>query len=969
MSLPSVLGARISSALRNPRRLLRSALIVAAYLCTFTVLDLLAREFEELPGVVAWYPAAGLGFALVLVFGARFAPALAIASLISSFLIYRFSQPPAMLLLWAFFISSIYGATAALLRRRMRFDWHLRRLRDVTYLVFAAALLSAVLAVLSVSGSLLDDTMTRSEAFRAIFNWWVGETVGVLTVTPFLLVYVLPWLRRFAEGWPVVLSAPRSFPRPALAATGQAACLVLALYWAFGAPVRGELRPLYVVTLPLIWIALQHGFKRVTAAIMGLNAGVIFAIWLFGFDFARLSELELLMIGNCVVGLTMGAVVTERRQAEAALEKSEESFRALIENAVDLIVVVEPDGTGKYVSPSVERMLGFQPEEIVGRNIADFVHPDDLDAALGAIAASLQTPGVADQPSELRVRHKDGCFRTIEVIGNNLQDSPGVSGIVVNARDITERRQAEEMLRASEDRYQALVNLSPDAIVVNVRGKFVFANPAAARLLGADSPREIVGKDILELIYPDDRELVGERTAQVLAGSMLTSAEIKFMRLDGSPVQVEATAARIEFDGSPATQVVARDITERKQAEEALRQTEEQLRQSQKMEAVGQLAGGIAHDFNNLLTAIIGYSDMILASGASSFDDVRPDVEEIKHAGERASALTKQILAFSRRQALQPEVVSLNEVLAGMEPLLRRTLGEDIDLVTALHPDLGQAKADVHQFEQVLMNLAVNARDAMPHGGHLTLGTGNVELDEEYCCTHPYAEPGSYVMLAVSDTGIGMDEATLEHIFEPFFTTKGPGEGTGLGLATVYGIVKQSGGSVSVYSEPGKGTSFKIYLPRVDASIKARSTAPVGSGLTGGQETILVVEDEPGVRDLVARILKGIGYELIITANSDEALSILEDSTCSVDMLLTDVVLRGAMQGNELAQAVGLLYPHLPVLYMSGYARDAIVHSGRLDEGVNYLEKPFTPDGLAHRVREVLDRQAAAPVATLPEEG
>ena len=268
----------------------------------------------------------------------------------------------------------------------------------------------------------------------------------------------------------------------------------------------------------------------------------------------------------------------------------------------------------------------------------------------------------------------------------------------------------------------------------------------------------------------------------------------------------------------------ATGFTERKQAEEALKQSQEQLRQSQKMEAVGQLAGGIAHDFNNLLAAILGYSEMILASGASSLDEVRPDVGQIKLAAERAAALTKQILAFSRRQALQPKVVSLNEVIAGMEPLLRRTLGEDIDFASVQDPHLGHVNADIHQFEQVLMNLAVNARDAMQSGGRLTLETANVELDERYCRTHPEVMPGSYVMLAVSDTGRGMDEVTLGHVFEPFFTTKGPGEGTGLGLATVYGIVRQSSGSISVYSEPGEGTSFKVYLPRVTPS-----STPTGS--------------------------------------------------------------------------------------------------------------------------------------------
>ena len=717
MTLPNTLSARLFTALRDPRLLVRFALIVAAYLCAFIVLDFLARAFEELPGVVAWYPAAGLGFALLLVFGARFAPALAIASLISSFLIYRLSQPPEALLLWAFLLSLIYGVAAALLRHRLRFDWRLRRLRDVTYLVFATVLVSAPLAVLSVSGSSLGGDMPRSDAFAAIFDWWIGETVGVLTITPFLLVFVMPWLKRFAEGRRFVLPARRSFPRPTLSVIGQGVSLALTLYWVFGAPVSGEFRPLYLLTLPLIWIALQRGLKGVTAAIVVLNAGVILAIWLFGFDLARLSELELLMIGNCVVGLTMGAVVTERRRAEEALGDK-------------------------------QRLL-TESQQV---------------AQLGSWAIEL--------PS----------FQ----------------------------------MTWSEQNYLNF-GLSSDAPV-----------PSFESYLG--------------LLHPDDRVAMREWKRACLAKESPDSLEFRSIRPDGTLRVFEGQGRLIRDDENRPVRMVGtvQDITERRRAEEALKQSEEQLRQSQKMEAVGQLAGGIAHDFNNLLTAILGYSDMILASEAASFEEVRPDIEEIKHAGERASALTQQILAFSRRQALRPTVVSLNEVLAGMEPLLRRTLGEDIDLLSLKDPDLGSVEADVHQFEQVLMNLAVNARDAMVPGGRLTLETANADLDEEYCRTHPEVTPGSYVMLAVSDTGAGMDEATLEHIFEPFFTTKAPGAGTGLGLATVHGIVRQSNGSISVYSEPGKGTSFKIYLPRVTAAVQEESLVATGTGAQAGRR------DHPG---------------------------------------------------------------------------------------------------------------------------
>ena len=365
------------------------------------------------------------------------------------------------------------------------------------------------------------------------------------------------------------------------------------------------------------------------------------------------------------------------------------------------------------------------------------------------------------------------------------------------------------------------------------------------------------------------------------------------------------------------------------------------------------MAGGIAHDFNNVLTAILGYSDLILSSEECT-SSLRGDIGEIKTAALRASALTRQILAFSRRQALQPEVLSLNNTLASIERLLARTLGEDISLVTLLHTELGLVEVDAHQFEQVLFNLALNARDAMPTGGKLTVETANVEVDEDYCRSHAGIEPGGYVMLAVSDTGVGMDEETKSHVFEHFFTTKEPGRGTGLGLATVYGIVKQSGGGVFVSSDLGKGTTFKIYLPRIDKPGVKRIVAARTSPSVAGGETILVVEDEAAVRNLVGRILGRLGYTILAAASGDEGLAVLETADPPVDLLLTDVVLPGSLQWNELSQAALALHPHLPVLYMSGYTR-AIVHSGRLDEGVNYIEKPFTPEGLANRVRQVLD--------------
>ena len=388
-----------------------------------------------------------------------------------------------------------------------------------------------------------------------------------------------------------------------------------------------------------------------------------------------------------------------------------------------------------------------------------------------------------------------------------------------------------------------------------------------------------------------------------------------------------------------------RDVTEQ-------RHLEEQFRQSQKMEAVGQLAGGIAHDFNNLLTAILGNTQLLLRELPPG-DSMHGDVEEIRKASERAASLTRQLLAYSRRQMLQPEVLDLNVVMAEMDKMLRRLIGEHIDLVAVFAPDLGRVRADPNQIEQVIVNLAVNARDAMPDGGKLTIATANVDLDETFAQAHLGSVPGSYAMLAVTDTGVGMDATVRAHLFEPFFTTKEVGRGTGLGLATVYGIVKQSGGYISVYSEPGHGSSFKIYLPRIATPAEPPAGAPKG-GPAPGSETVLVVEDEPAVLTLSRRALESQGYVVLAASDADAALRVVERHGGMIHLLLTDVVMPG-LSGRELADRLSAQRPGIRVLYMSGYPGDAVVQHGTLPLGSAFLQKPFSPDGLARKVRDVLD--------------
>jgi two-component system, cell cycle sensor histidine kinase and response regulator CckA len=447
-------------------------------------------------------------------------------------------------------------------------------------------------------------------------------------------------------------------------------------------------------------------------------------------------------------------------------------------------------------------------------------------------------------------------------------------------------------------------------------------------------------------VYLDSDER-RELVAKHLDGK-IENVEVRWKRNDQKIITVRLSGRAVrkatgEFD---SFEMIAEDVTER-------RNLEDQLRQSQKMEAVGRLAGGVAHDFNNLLTVIKGYTELMLEE-FREHDPLRGELEEIRKAADRASALTRQLLAFSRQQVLAPKVLDLNHVVTNMDKLLRRLLGADVELTTKLDPTIGRIKADPGQLEQVIMNLAVNARDAMPVGGKLLIETGNVDLDESFAREHVGAKPGSFVMVAVSDNGAGMSETVRQRIFEPFFTTKEAGKGTGLGLSTVYGIVKQSGGYIWVYSEMGKGTTFKVYLPRVDARVDASIPAQMLPQTAFGRETVLLVEDEDGVRALVRQVLHKHGYNVLEARHGGEALLHCERHKGDIELLLTDVVLE-QMGGPELAKRLLGIRPEMRVLYISGYTDDAVIHHG-VSTGTAFLQKPFTTDALAKKVREVLDR-------------
>ena len=645
------------------------------------------------------------------------------------------------------------------------------------------------------------------------------------------------------------------------------------------------------------------------------------------------------------------ALAIERKRAEEKLRESEERYRVVAETATDVIVTIDEHSTILFANRAVERMFGYEASELLGKPIT-MLMPEYLrhvhESAIGNYVRtgrkhinweSVELPGLHRTGREIPIDLSFGEFKR-----NGIRFFTGI------ARDITERKQAERELTKSEERYRDIVENAHDIIYSHdLQGNYTSINNAGEQITGY-SREEVLSMNFVQTVAPESLEKAREMIARKLAGEKGTAYDMEIIAKDGHRVAVEVNSKLVFQDGAPVgVQGVARDVTERKELEE-------QLRQSQKMEAVGQLAGGIAHDFNNLLTAITGYSELSMKRLRAE-DPLLSNLQEIKKAGDRAASLTRQLLAFSRKQVLQPKVLDLNLVVLDLEKMLRRLIGEDIELRTVLEPEVGSIKVDPGQIEQIIMNLAVNARDAMPQGGRLIIETKNILVDDEYARKHIAVTPGRFVMLAVSDSGTGIDPQTQSRIFEPFFTTKEVGKGTGLGLSTVYGIVKQSGGNIWVYSEVGLGTTFKIYLPRTDESLQVYKRDPGPEEFLLGTETVLLTEDEQVVRKLACQVLRIYGYQVLEAANGNAALLICESHPAPIHLLITDVIMPG-MSGRELASRLTELRPDMKVLYMSGYTDSAIVHQGVLDEGANFIQKPFSTDVLAIKVRELLDARS-----------
>lgn len=644
--------------------------------------------------------------------------------------------------------------------------------------------------------------------------------------------------------------------------------------------------------------------------------------------------------------------ITDFRQSNDSLGTSEDRYRQLVERQGEGIGIVDSKERFTFANPAGEEIFGVPPGELVGRSLREFVDDDEYDRVLGQTE---QRRKGQTNTYELNIVRPDKGRRTILVTATpgvvGEKDYGGAFGIF---RDITERKRAEGAVRESEERYRQLIDSLPHGVAIVTAREVKFVNRSALDIFGYRHIRELEGVKPLSLVAPGEGDHVFEQLSQMALGELVGPIHhfTRGLKTDGSEVPLEVFTTRVFFEGEPAFQIFMMDITERQDGERQQVLLEEQLRQALKMESIGRLAGGIAHDFNNMLAPILSLSQIALTE-ADADSTLSQDLRTITEAAERARDLTQQLLAFGRKQLLRMRVLDFNAIITNAHDFLRRLIREDIEIELQLEPELGAIRADDAQLHQILMNLSHNASDAMPDGGTVTIRTRNAELDVAEASLLAELEAGAYVILEVHDTGSGMDEETRDHVFEPFFSTKGKGQGTGLGLATVHGIVKQHDGHIMVETAPGTGSTFTIYLPQVlDVATEGPKT-PRPMDTSHHHATILVAEDDGAVRRSACRILQSRGFRVIQARDGEEALVLARRHKGSVDVVLTDVIMP-RLNGQELCQRLASLSPGTAVVFMSGYARDVIAKTGVLEEGTLFVQKPFSVRSLMDKIEEAL---------------
>lgn len=836
----------------------KHAVIIGSYFLCWFMLWKAAALYEITPNISAWYPPAGVTFAVLLLFGLRYLPAVFALELTAGAGLWLPQHPSGWLLLPAL-ISGGYGLAAGTLLSTLDFDSRFPRLRDTLWFIGIGAGGALLVASLGMVLFVATGMVSSAAYWRGMLDWGIGDAIGIMVLTPVLLIHGQPikaWVTPKPTEQPVRLEPGKiTLPLRAILEIVCYGLLVLLALWAafvfFRRTVTGG-HSWYLLYLPIIGIAFRYGLPGSTVAVLVINVASVVLLKLYPIPPSP-TELQIFMLSMALLNMILAAVIGERKTGQEALRKA--------------------------------------------RNMME-----ERSAELSAINRKLHA-------------------------------------------EIAGRKRIEQELRQLS---KVFMDSADPIFITDLNGTILNLNTQAQHDYGW-TREALLGQSIKTLVPPQQHSRLEGLLSQCQRGDEVRNVEETWWNQTGKPCLVLLTLSRLtdEARGSSAMAIIVRDITEQKRTEAA-------LRQAQKMEAVGQLTGGLAHDFNNLLTIIMG-NLQILKTHLKSEPKLYQLAQAAWQGALRGAELTKKMLAYSRKQTLQPKVIDLNQLVAGMTTILHRTLGEAIEIETMQGEGLWKTLVDPHQVETSLLNLALNARDAMPQGGKLTIETANVSLDGAYTASETNVIPGDYVMLAVSDTGTGMSPTVLERAFEPFYTTKDTGKGSGLGLSMVYGFAKQSNGHVKIYSEPGQGITVKLYLPKTQSDITQASTKRSAERkLPKGRETILVVEDNEGVRELAVTLLTTLGYTVLEAPDGHTALALLEQGQ-PFDLLFTDVVLPGGMSGPELAREAQRRRPNLKVLYTSGYTQNAIVHHGRLDDSVALLTKPYQKEDLAYKVRQALE--------------
>jgi hypothetical protein len=916
-------------------------LLAAAYL----IGGMLGNASSFMKGEISLvWPPAGIALAAVLLFGYRIWWGVAVGALVFTFT----RGSPFGFFTVATAIGNTVGAVlcAYLLERFVQFENAMERVKHATgFILFACVLGTTVNALFNVIGLCYSGKLPWDDLFSDAVIWWVPNAMGVLVVTPIILAWLSPGTLRPHR---------RSIVEAVCCAIGLVVGTDLSFNSWF---VNGvDSYPLAYLPYPfLVWAALRFGQRGATTGTLVVAGWSIYELLHRRGPFWAGNDQTSLMLIGCYIGvvavsnLLLAATAVEREIAVRDTVESEKRYRAVVEDQTDLICRFRPDGNLLFVNQAYCRFHGKTRGQLIGSNFFPTLTEQDREIPLRQF--SRLTPEEPVQAYDNKLQIGDGKLVWQQCTVRALFDESGqITEFQAVIQDITRRKESEEALRLGEERFRGILYSVVDGVIVlDSTGAITLFNPAAERVFGYPAT-QVINRSFRELLQSDHWANYDDYLAQHLGENPPKVIEVGGIGADGALLPIDLAVSQVVRGGAPMLIVVVRDISKRKKLEE-------QYRQSQKMEAVGRLAGGIAHDFNNLMQAILGYSNLLdrrLAPG----DPNHETVDQIQKSLAHATSLTRQLLAFSRKQVLKSKPLALNKVVGEMHDLLQRVLGETIHLEINLAEPVPWIRADAGQMEQVILNLAINARDAMPQGGTLGIETANVTFTEPKAFSSGHLPPGSYALLRISDTGCGMSLEVQAHLFEPFFTTKESGKGTGLGLSNVYGVVKQSGGDVSVTTAVGLGTTFHIYLPRFDALSDEEESTHLKPAHGGGNETVLLVEDEELVRMMLVEVLKAAGYAVLDARHGEDALSLAAQFRNPIHLLVTDMTMPG-FSGSELARRLGEKRPTMRVLFISGYTDQETSQWGKFGKPVHFLQKPFHPDAFLSKTRQILDHAQA----------